>query len=50
MPWFRRVRVYYEWNARKARGVYVGKILIAWIAAIAASALPVVMAVNALTF
>lgn len=42
--------MYYEWNARKARGVYVGKILMAWLAAIAASALPIVMAVNALTF
>ncbi|MBB4349469.1 hypothetical protein [Aliirhizobium cellulosilyticum] len=42
--------MYYEWNARKARRVYVGKILIAWMAVIAASALPIVMAVNALTF
>ncbi|WP_262928033.1 hypothetical protein [Rhizobium wenxiniae] len=42
--------MYYEWNARKARRVYIGTFLIAWMAVIAASALPIVMAVNALTF
>lgn len=42
--------MYYEWNAKKSRRVYLGKILIAWMAVIVASALPVVMAVNALTF
>jgi hypothetical protein len=41
--------VYYEWNATKARRVYIAKILITWAAAIAASGLPVLMAVNALT-
>ncbi len=40
----------YEWDARRARRIYAAKILGTWIAVIAASTLPVVMAVNALTF
>lgn len=47
---FREIHVYYQLNATTARRIYIAKILLAWMAAIAASALPVLMAVNASTF
>lgn len=42
--------MHYEWNDSKARRIHVVKILMTWFAAIAASTLPVILAVNALTF
>jgi hypothetical protein len=41
--------MYYEWDAPRARKVFFIKILAAWTAAILVAALPVLLAVNAVT-